>query len=71
MLWTEAIKWNFTKFLVGSDGTVSGAMPRATSLRRSRPTWQRGCRHSGSQAFDVAYRRRAEREVGTSLCRPI
>ncbi len=22
ILWTEAIKWNFTKFLVGSDGTV-------------------------------------------------
>jgi glutathione peroxidase len=22
VLWTEAIKWNFTKFLVGADGTV-------------------------------------------------
>ena len=30
-LGTAAIKWNFTKFLVGRDGTVAGRFPPSTS----------------------------------------
>ena len=40
ILGTEAIKWNFTKFLVGRTGKVSGrfapSVPRMTSKRKSR-----------------------------------